>query len=327
MASSHTVVWQTARVEGVSRVADRVQRILLRPDRPRPTPPGAHVDVRLRLAERTLERSYSIVEPVGEEGAFALSVFRSETSRGGAVAMHALRPGDTVEVTEPLQDFAYRGGREPVVFLAGGVGITALVQMARAARESGRPYRLAYCGRSAAAMPYFDDLRREHGALLEPHIRDESTGLDVAAFVASVPTAAELYVCGPIRLMDAVRREWLAAERKPAQLRFETFGNSGWFAPEPFTVRIPATGVSCRVSPDQTLLEALEAAGVDALSDCRKGECGLCEARVLGLQGRIDHRDVFYSERQRDAESKICICVSRLVGQEGAAPEIELLLS
>jgi len=75
------------------------------------------------------------------------------------------------------------------------------------------------------------------------------------------------------------------------------------------------------------MLEALEDAGADMMSDCRKGECGLCEVRITEITGRIDHRDVFYSERQRDAESKICVCVSRIVGQGGESPEIELLLS
>ena len=42
------------------------------------------------------------------------------------------------------------------------------------------------------------------------------------------------------------------------------------------------------------------------LSDCRKGECGLCEVRIAGLEGDIDHRDVFYSERQRDARPDSC---------------------
>ena len=47
------------------------------------------------------------------------------------------------------------------------------------------------------------------------------------------------------------------------------------------------------------MLEALEDAGVDMMFDCRKGECGLCEVRILELDGAIDHRDVFYSERQQ----------------------------
>ena len=61
------------------------------------------------------------------------------------------------------------------------------------------------------------------------------------------------------------------------------------------------------------MLEALEDAGVDMMFDCRKGECGLCEVRVLELDGVVDHRDVFYSERQQHAAKKMCCCVSRAV--------------
>ena len=73
------------------------------------------------------------------------------------------------------------------------------------------------------------------------------------------------------------------------------------------------------------MLEALEEAGADMMFDCRKGECGLCEVRVLDLDGAIDHRDVFYSERQQHAAEKMCCCVSRAVtsgtgAQADAAP-------
>jgi vanillate O-demethylase ferredoxin subunit len=86
--------------------------------------------------------------------------------------------------------------------------------------------------------------------------------------------------------------------------------------------------VECVVSPTQTLLEALEDAGADAMFDCRKGECGICEARVVQLTGAIDHRDVFYSERQRDANSKVCPCVSRVrAPEDGSMGEIVLELS
>lgn len=61
------------------------------------------------------------------------------------------------------------------------------------------------------------------------------------------------------------------------------------------------------------MLEALEAAGADMMFDCRKGECGLCEVDVLELTGDIDHRDVFYSERQQEASAKMCCCVSRVI--------------
>ncbi|WP_345066337.1 2Fe-2S iron-sulfur cluster binding domain-containing protein [Leifsonia kafniensis] len=86
-------------------------------------------------------------------------------------------------------------------------------------------------------------------------------------------------------------------------------------------------GVEVTVPPSATLLETLETAGVDALFDCRKGECGLCEARIVSLEGEIDHRDVFYSERQRDAKSKICVCVSRVCESADQRGVITLALS
>lgn len=51
------------------------------------------------------------------------------------------------------------------------------------------------------------------------------------------------------------------------------------------------------VPADTTLLDALEAAGIDTISDCRRGECGLCAMDVLDVQGEMDHRDVFLSEQ------------------------------
>ena len=149
--------------------------------------------------------------------------------------------------------------------------------------------------------------------------------MSVPAMVDGLAPGTEVYVCGPIRLMDAIRRAWIERGLPIASLRMETFGNSGWFDAQEFTVRVPAIGLETRVSPTQSMLEALEAAGADMLYDCRKGECGLCEVRVLGLTGDIDHRDVFYSERQRNAREKLCCCVSRVVAPPGADAVVTIL--
>ncbi|MFF1834386.1 2Fe-2S iron-sulfur cluster-binding protein [Streptomyces sp. NPDC058231] len=78
-------------------------------------------------------------------------------------------------------------------------------------------------------------------------------------------------------------------------------------------VSVPALGVEATVGAGQSMLEALEEAGVDVMSDCRKGECDLCQVKVLGLQGRVDHRDVFFSDEQKTDTGKMCVCVSRAV--------------
>ena len=48
--------------------------------------------------------------------------------------------------------------------------------------------------------------------------------------------------------------------------------------------------------------------------DCRRGECGLCQVKVLDVQGVIDHRDVFLSEHEKQENTRLCACVSRVVG-------------
>lgn len=324
MAATHREVWQTGTVARVAALTPEIRRIEIDVESPVRVDPGAHVDVRLRIGGQEEKRSYSIVDASPDGARISLSVYTSPVSRGGAAVMNALTPGDRLAVTQPLNDFPLRLGAPRYVLLAGGVGITAMIGMAARLRDAGADYRFVYAGRGRSVMAYVDELSEGHGDRLSVHTREDGTTLSVPAFVAGMDADTELYVCGPIRLMDAVRREWIAAGLPIANLRMETFGNSGWFDPEPFTVRIPALGIETVVRPDQSMLEALDAAGADMMYDCRKGECGLCEVRIVELDGEIDHRDVFYSERQRNARGKMCCCVSRVVSTGGHAPVVTI---
>lgn len=317
--------WQVCRVVETELVTDRARRITLQRPRAagRPADAGSHVDVRVPMAGGTDVRSYSVVEsdPTGRR--LTLTVQLAEHSRGGSAYLHGLQVGDTIEATRPLQDFPLLLGAEGYVLLAGGIGVTALIAASRALARAGVDYRVVYVGRTRSAMAYAGLLAEEHGDRLELRVDDEGTALDVEALVAEVaarPGRQELLMCGPVRLMDAVRRAWAGAGLSPVDLRFETFGNSGWWDAESFEVSVPDLGVTATVAPDQTALEALEAAGADLMWDCRKGECGLCEMAVVALDGRIDHRDVFLSERQKTEGTRVCLCVARAVASDGATP-------
>lgn len=121
--------------------------------------------------------------------------------------------------------------------------------MATVLRTVGADYRIIYTGRSREQMAYLDTLEAEHGDRLEVHVRDEGSSLVVPALLETLGNNAELYMCGPIRLMDAVRRGWIDRGLPMTNLRFETFGNSGWHEPEEFTVQIAGTGVEATVRP------------------------------------------------------------------------------
>lgn len=319
MAATNNEVWQSATVMAVSDVATGIRRIELDPSAPKHAEPGSHIDLMVAINGEQERRSYSVVESIDGGSTLVISVFKVPVSRGGSVFMHTLKPGDSLSITQPLQNFPLRVVAERYVLLAGGIGITAIMNMAEVLRNVKADYTLVYAGRSRAAMAYLQDLQEIHGARLQVHVDDEGTTLDVNNLVGGVDPETELYMCGPIRLMDAVRRAWTERELALPNLRYETFGNSGWYDPEEFLVRIPRLGIEAKVGQGRSMLEALEDAGVDMMFDCRKGECGLCEVRILDLDGAVDHRDVFYSERQHHAKEKMCCCVSRAVSSPTGA--------
>lgn len=320
MATDQTIRWGTAEVVEAEDVATGVRRIVLAPGEPTPARPGTHVDVRLAPHDpddgKTLTRSYSVVRSDDGGARLTLSVQLAAASRGGSRRMHALQPGDLIPMSAPLQSFPLGVGAARYVLLAGGIGITAVIAMAQTLRARGADYRLIVAGRRRELVPYLDELSALHGDRFELHIDDEGSRLDVPALVADLAADSragrtELYQCGPVGLMEAVRREWADAGLPHTNLRFETFGNGGSWAAQEFVVRIPRLGRTVTVRPDATALESLEDAGVAVMSDCRKGECGLCVAKVIDLRGRLDHRDVFFDERQKSAEDQLCLCVSR----------------
>lgn len=327
MAQSRNKMWQDARVVSTELVAERIRRIELEVAHPHKVRAGEHLDVSLPLERGPEIRSYSIVDSTADGCRLALSVFKTPHSRGGSEYMHSLTPGDSIRVTQPLQDFTLRIGAQKYVLVAGGIGITAVLGMASVLKHVKADYTLVVVGRSRPAMAYLDELRQEHGEHLRVHVDDEGTSLNVSSLVDTVQPGTEMYMCGPIRLMDAIRRRWLERDLDITDLRFETFGSSGWFEPEAFTVTVDRLGITATVNPDESMLEALERSGVEMMFDCRKGECGLCAVEVTSISGQADHRDVFFSQRQKDAVPvrKMCSCVSRVASSPATSDDSSVL--
>jgi vanillate O-demethylase ferredoxin subunit len=304
-----------ARVRAARPVADAVRLLEIEPEGgPRPYPTGAHLDVAVTVGELPDVRSYSLVGEGPADGAYRIAVKRLPDSRGGSRFMHTLAEGDPIEVSAPQSHFEIQYGRPEYLLVAGGIGITPMVGMADALARHERPFRLLYAGRSSAAMPFAAELSEQLGERLELFCSDDGTRLDLATEIARLHPEGDLYVCGPLRLMDAVRAEWAAQGRPAARLRFETFGSSGRLPTEPFDVHVRELGRDVRVPGDRTMLEALRAAGVEVMWDCLRGECGLCMVDVIEAEGRLDHRDVFLSEDEQALGTKLCACVSRAAG-------------
>jgi vanillate O-demethylase ferredoxin subunit len=305
----------TAVVVGRTELAPDIVELVLHPSRPvRSVPPGSHVDITVPLPGGPETRSYSLVDHGHDDGLLRVAVRLQRDGRGGSRWMHDLRPGSEIVFVGPIDGFPLSPGCPPSVLLAGGIGITPIVGLASALLSRGADYQLVYAGRSRENMAFVEDLEREHPGRVRV-VEDRNGDLvDPDEIVASLPEGGVLYVCGPMGLLSAVRAAWGRAARPPGGLRFETFGTSGDLPAARFRVDVPARGLSFDVPVGTSLLDALESAGVEMMYDCRRGECGLCRVAILDVAGKVDHRDVFLSERQRAEHRVMCSCVSRVVG-------------
>jgi len=310
--------WMQAQVVALRDVTPTVREFELRPDAGFASAyePGAHLQVQVMTAQgRVQTRSYSLVGE-GDGRCWRIAVKRLDDGRGGSLAMWQLAVGDRLQVSAPQNHFALDLSASGYLLVAGGIGITPLVLMAQRlgahARRSGVPVQMLYGARHAGEFGYLDQLREALGEGVAAH--EGSAPIDFAAAIAALPLGGQLYTCGPVPMLEAVKRAWHAAGRPLEDLRFETFGSSGRLATQSFQVRIPRHDLAITVPADCTLLEALDAAGVQTLWDCKRGECGLCAMDVLAVDGEIDHRDVFLGEHEKQAATRICACVSRAVG-------------
>ena len=102
--------------------------------------------------------------------------------------------------------------------------------MALALAEAGAEFRLLYACRSRQDLAFGDELTVRLGDRLQVFIDEEGGRVDLAAEIARLAPGGEFYVCGPIGLLEATKRQWQDSGRPVDGLRFETFGNSGRFA-------------------------------------------------------------------------------------------------
>jgi ferredoxin-NADP reductase len=312
-------IWTEARVHALRDVTPTVREITFKPvDGALPHQPGGHLQMQVLVNQgatsRPHTRSYSLI---GQPDAlvYRIAVKRLDEGRGGSKAMWQLAVGDRLRISEPQNHFPLDLTAPAYLLVAGGIGVTPIVGMAQLLAQRGASVRMLFGARSEAELAYLESLKAVLNNDLKTAIAEKGEFIDFDAEIAKLPPKALMYICGPVPMLDAARKAWAKAERPLADLRYETFGSSGRFAPQAFRVKIPRHNLDIIVPADHGLLDELEMAGVQTMYDCRRGECGLCAMDVLSVDGEIDHRDVFLSDEEKASNKRICVCVSRVVGE------------
>jgi len=295
-------------VESMTVLADDVLGItLVDPDGARlpEWTPGAHVDLGLPA----VVRQYSLCGDPADPLRYTVGVLREAKSGGGSEYVHeSLRPGELVEVGGPRNHFPLLPAKS-YLFIAGGIGITPILSMIRQAEHEETPWRLLYGGRTRRSMAFRAALLQQYGDRVSLLPEDEVGRPDLAAVLSDHEEGLAVYCCGPTGLIDAV--EAGCSGWPEGAVNFERFvaKDISSLPSFPVTVKCARSQLTLEVPASQSILDALEVAGLGVANACRTGVCGSCEVPVLA--GMPDHRDSIRSASELDDTTSLAVCVSR----------------
>lgn len=273
--------------------------------------PGAHVD----LIAGGFRRKYSLCGQAASPATLEVTIQREAQGRGGSrYFCDNLDVGSVLQLAGPKNLFRLDEAASRVILIAAGIGITPMLAMADRLKQQGISHALHYAGRSRQHMALLARLERDHAASLSLYVKAEGRRMDLPALLSDVDAGTRVYACGPDRLIAEL--EALSDAWPPDTLRFEHF-HAGGACLDParehaFTAELRDSNLRVTVAPGQTLLQALQAAGIDIPCDCGEGLCGTCEVNVIA--GDVDHRDKVLSKAERTASQRMMTCCSRARG-------------
>ena len=305
------------RVADVTRVNDLISRFRFvnRDGSPMPAfSGGAHTVVEMDDHGTRRLNPYSLMSDPEESSGYEISVRRDDAGRGGSLYMHNhVKPGMEMMLSYPVNLFALDNRAGKHLMIAGGIGITPfLAQIAQLSHFGGR-FELHYAARNRALGAYMDRLTAAHPDRVHTYFDDDRQTIDLARVLSMQPIGTHLYVCGPKGMINWVLNTAENMGWPKLALHHEEFLAPGTGLP--FTVNLAVSGRSVTVGTTQSLLEAMEAAGVDAPYLCRGGACGQCETNVIACDGTILHRDHWLTPEEHGLGQKIMPCVSRFEGK------------
>lgn len=270
---------------------------------------GAHIELYLRAG---VTRQYSLCGDLDDSRSWSIAVLRESSGRGGSKFVHeSLYADSRVWVSAPRNHFPLVAAHS-YLFIAGGIGITPIMAMMAAADRIGVPWSAVYGGRGRHSMAFLDVLSRKYGDRIDIRPQDEYGLLDLENILRRRNADALVYCCGPESLIKAVEfhaSNWQAGTLHVERFRPRGTANSGTNS---FKIKLIRSGLVLTVPPLASILDVVEAAGIDAPHSCREGTCGTCETRVLA--GAVEHRDSWLTEQERASGLSMMICVSRAAG-------------
>lgn len=275
---------------------------------------GAHTVVEMNDGDRVRRNPYSIMSDPADRSGYSVSIRRDDVGRGGSLFMHRqVKPGMEMVISNPVNLFAMDLRAKKHLMIAGGIGITPFLAQTKQLAAANGNFELHYSVRSSALASYADELLARHPSRVQIYHDDRGEKIALEELLDGQPLGTHLYVCGPKGMIAWVSNTAAALGWPREAIHYEEF-----LAPasgKPFQATLAQSNKVVEVGEHESLLEAIEAAGVEAPYLCRGGACGQCETDVLDHDGVFLHRDHWLTPAQCASGRKIMPCVSRFEGK------------
>jgi ferredoxin-NADP reductase/predicted pyridoxine 5'-phosphate oxidase superfamily flavin-nucleotide-binding protein len=313
-------------ISGIRQLTPRIRAIEFRHAKGEALPAfeaGAHLAVPVVLSDgKLIHRHYSLCSNPSRTDCYEIAVLNdfnelkkdneldnSEFEQSGSATIHQyFTLGLRVNCAQPQNYFPLEQSSDPVVLIAGGIGITPIKAMALTLTSQQRDFSLHYCGRTMDEMAFRDRLNRQLGDKLNLYASDEGKKLNMEKLLISSPMKAHFYFCGPQKMIDQLLELAQQHDIASNRLHFERFEHKIDDRAKPFTVKLKRSAKQFIVSAQESILDAALAQGINVPYSCKTGECKTCVVPVV--KGNVIHNDECLTNTDK-ANKLMCLCVSR----------------
>lgn len=288
--------------------------------------PGSHLPLEIELSTKnTLIRHYSITSSSHDNRFYEIAVQREKNGGGGSNYMHEqLSLGQTIKGKYPVNAFALCSPGKHHILIAGGIGITPILSMLRQLAQKNESYELHYSVKTDNDLAFKAEILKlagnnahfyvsramsNNGKSAKQNSSEEflPTRLDINSLFKEGTKSNHVYICGPIKMIAAVKDKADENNWQPNHIHYESFGSSPQETDRAIKVKLQKSGQVIVIDPKETLLDGLLAANIKVPFECKRGDCGMCVTEYV--EGTPDHRDVYLTKDEK--AHSLCLCVSR----------------
>jgi len=317
---------QKLKIADVIEHGESAKTFVLTSEKLAPFRAGQYLSVQLKIGSSVLTRPYSLSSSPAwaYEGKYALTIKRAQDGFASEWILDNWKVGGEVVTSGPEGEFYYEPLRDSahVIGLAGGCGITPFLSMAYAIRDGIENFRLTllYGSRKECDILYkteLDKIAKETDKVKIVHVLsdEQKEGFEYGFITAERITQAcggepcSVFLCGPAAMYTFVDRELEKLKLERKYIRHELYPAPAspkelqGYPGDPsahYTLSVLQYGETKQIpmAACETVLVALERAGIAAPSRCRGGECGWCRSRLA--EGDVFIPDYLDKRRMAD---------------------------